>query len=80
MQLVLGEKKKKENPKCNRKKSSMLHQERKKKKNPTHKKYEHLAPSVPNNKRRVSLLILHVHIFLNIQFLNVVFTDPAMHY
>lgn len=22
----------------------------KKKKNPTHKKYEHLAPSVPNNK------------------------------
>lgn len=32
----------------------MVHQERKKrkekKKNPTHKKYEHLAPSVPNNK------------------------------
>lgn len=32
--------------------SSMVHQERKvkKKKKPTHKKYEHLAPSVPNNK------------------------------
>lgn len=30
----------------------MVHQERKvkKKKKPTHKKYEHLAPSVPNNK------------------------------
>lgn len=30
----------------------MVHQERKKKEeiNPTHKKYEHLAPSVPNNK------------------------------
>lgn len=29
----------------------MVHQERnKEKKKPTHKKYEHLAPSIPNNK------------------------------
>lgn len=28
----------------------MVHQERKERENPTHKKYGHLAPSVPNNK------------------------------
>lgn len=41
----------------------MVHQERKKRENPTHKKYEHLAPSVPNNKGACFSLILHVHIF-----------------
>lgn len=28
----------------------VVHQERKESENPTHKKYGHLAPSVPNNK------------------------------
>lgn len=55
----------------------MVHQERKERETPTHKKYEHLAPSVPNNKG-VSLKFYTV-IFLNIQFLNV-FTEPAMRY
>lgn len=45
----------------------MVHQERKKKikkkKKPTHKKYEHLAPSVPNNKGACSSAILHVNSF-----------------
>lgn len=57
----------------------MVHQEcKERKKNPTHKKYEHLAPSVP--KKKGVFLKFYMFIFLNIQFLNVVFTEPAMHY
>lgn len=51
MQLVLKREKKqtkKKYPKRNLRKLWSVHQERKV--NPTHKKYGHLAPSVPNNK------------------------------
>lgn len=49
MQLVLKRKtNKQKNPKRNMRKLWAVHQERKE--NPTHKKYGHLAPSVPNNK------------------------------
>lgn len=65
---VSSEKKKIYISKCNRRKSSMVHQERKKRENPTHKKYGHLAPSVPTKARFLDffflfLFFLHVHIF-----------------
>lgn len=47
MQLVLKEK----NPNVTEKNRQWyIRNAKKKRENPTHKKYEHLAPSVPNNK------------------------------
>lgn len=77
MQLVLDQKKKEKKPKWNMRKLWAVHQERKERENPTHKKYGHLAPSVPNNKGMSFSEILHHHNF-KYTILNV-FTEPAMH-